>query len=762
MIFDTIRRDLHVGVRGLRRTPSFTIATVLTLALGIGLSTAVFTVANTLLLEPLPVHDQQHVIVLWGRSLDGKYDNVPLIGDEHQEFQTAARALARVAFVAREGALIVPATVGGATMQLHRSLVSADLFAVLGTHPLLGRELRAEDDARGAAPVAMLSYTGWQRRFGGDPRVVGRHFQLPRTGADVTIVGVMPQGLDYPRGTDFWTPIIPATSAPGSDHPFREVDVVGRLAPGASMTVARDELTAFFSRDGAPPIQHGVHGVVHTLPELVVGDAKPAVLIFAAAAALLLLITCINVANLLLIRGVGRGREIAVRVALGASRGRIARQLLTESVVLAAAGSSVGAALAAASLRAFIALAPADVPRLDEIHVGAAMLGHATLIGMIATALFGVAPALIATRRDIEAALRSGSRQSASRTVRRATEALVVGQVALALMILSCAGVVARSLFALEHVTLAYDSSNLLLADLTLRRGQFDGREKQSALLDRLLPQIAAIPGVAAVTPVGNVPFSGAGIDGLPMLEGQTQRDAAKNPFVNMEAVEPSYFATLGVPVAEGRGFTDADRATAPLVLVVNQSLARRFWPGESAIGKRFATRHAAHRRRRRARRAIPRPAYRRGRRCIYRLRQSPFPFAPMTLAIRTRGPSDAIVAALRCAPSRRRRRRRTRRCAHVRRAARSSARAPAPQRRAPRDVRRRRARARDRWTLRCHDGDGASTGERAGNSHGARRDGQRHRAIGRGARRSADCHRRGRRYHGRARDEQFRRGDFV
>jgi predicted permease len=493
----------------------------------------------------------------------------------------------------------------------------------------------------------VLSYGGWKRQFGGDPRVIGRHFQLTRTGTDVAIVGVMPQGLDYPRGTDFWTPIVPATSAPGSDHPFREVDVVGRLATGASMTIARDELTAFFSRDGAPPIQHGVHGVIQTLPELMVGDAKPAVLIFAAAAALLLLITCINVANLLLIRGVGRVREIAVRIALGASRGRIARQLLTESAVVAMAGSLVGTALAAASLRAFIALAPADVPRLDEIHVGAATLGDAALIGIIATVLVGVAPALIATRRDVEAALRSGSRQSASRTVRRATEALVVGQVALALMILSSAGVVARSLFALEHVTLAYDSSNLLLADLTLRRGQFDGRERQIALLERLLPRIATIPGVAAVTPVGNIPFSGAGIDGLPMLEGQTQRDAAKNPFVNMEAVAPNYFTALGIPLIEGRGFTNVDRPNAPLVLIVNQSLARRFWPGESAIGKRFATDTL-----RTVVGVVPDVRYRdlrTARPTMYLpLAQSPFPFAPMTLAIRTRAPSAWIVAALR------------------------------------------------------------------------------------------------------------------
>lgn len=634
-------------MRGLWRARGFATAAVMTLALGIGLSTAVFSVANTVLLAPLPVHDQSRIVVLWGRSHDGQYDNVPLGADESRDFSRASRALARIAFFSREGSLVIPATVRGATIQLNRALVSSEFFNVLDTRPIFGRGLRAEDDAIGAAPVAVLSYAGWRKRFGGDAQVIGRHFRQQRTGLDVTIVGVMPEGLDFPRGTDFWTPLTPATTAPGNDHPFTENDVVGRVATGASMLAARDEITAFFARPGAPTIEHGIHGVVHTLPELVVGDAKAPVLIFAAAAALLLLITCINVANLLFIRSVGRVRELAVRAALGASRSRIVRQLFTESALLAAGGGLLGAGVAAASLRAFVALAPGDVPRLDEIHVGAATLGGAMAIAMVATVMFGVAPSLVASGRDVETALRSGTRQSASRGVRRATEVFVVGQVALALMILSGAGLVARSLFALERVPLAYDPSRLVLADLSLRGEQFIGRERTVAFLDRVLPRVAAIPGVAAVTPVGNAPFSGAGIDGIPSIDGQTLAEAAKNPFVSMEAVEPNYFATLGIRLAAGRAFTDADRSDAPPVAIVSQSFASRFWPGQSAIGKRLVQDGLVT-----IVGVVPDTRYRDlriTRLSLYiPLRQSPFPFAPTTLAIRARGPSSAITAALR------------------------------------------------------------------------------------------------------------------
>ncbi|MDB4875015.1 MAG: hypothetical protein JWM41_1461 [Gemmatimonadetes bacterium] len=651
----TVEQDIRFTARSLRRALGFTVAAVLTLALGIGLATAMFSVASTLLLRPLPVRDQDRLVVLWGQSRDRKYDNVPLLGDQTRELVRASRALSSVAFVAREGASPIPISLGGSSAALvRRALVSGSFFTVLGANPALGRALRADDDLLGAAPVAVLSYAGWQHQFGGDPHVVGRHFQVQSTGFDFTVVGVMPRGLDYPRGTEFWAAITPATTAPGNDHSFNgepivEVDAVGRLAPGATETAARDELTEFFARAGAPAIDHDVQGVVHSLATLMVGDVKPAVVVFSVAVVLLLFITCINVANLLLIRGIGRMREIAVRSALGASRLRLVRQLLTESVLLAIAGGILGAAVAAGSLRLLIAFAPPDVPRLDEIHVGGATLGAAMAIALLATIVFGIAPALVATQRESRAALRSGTRQSGSRRVRQATEMLVVGQVALALVILSAAGLVSRSLRALERVQLSYDPAHLMVAELTLRRDRFAGKEQQLALLERLLPRVRAIPGVEAVSPVGAAPFTGTGIDFRPALEEQTPGEIAKNPFVNAEAVTADYFATLGISIARGRTFTDADRAGALPVAIVSQSVASRFWPGESAIGKRLkgdgvrtVVGVAPDTRYRDLRDARP---------TVYiPLGQSPFPFAPTTLAIRARGRPESIVPSLRAA----------------------------------------------------------------------------------------------------------------
>lgn len=652
-MLDSIQQDIRVGVRRLGRAPGFAVVAILTLALGIGLATAVFSVANSLLIERLPVHDQDRVVVLWGQSRDGQYDNVPLLShQEARDFSRATRALSRVAFVEREGAWPTPVTVGNQVTRFRRALVSGGFFDVLGTRAILGRAFRAEDDMLGAAPVVVLSYPAWQNLFGGDPKVVGRHFQIQQTGIDFTIVGVMPQGLDYPRGTDFWAAVTPATAAPAYDHPFVELDVIGRLAAGASPSAAREEMSAFFARPDAPKIQHDVHGVVNTLPRLVLGDVRPAILIFAVAVGLLLLITCINVANLLLIRGIGRAGEIAVRSAIGASRRRIVRQLITESALLAMVGGALGALVAVASLRLFVAFAPSDIPRLDEIRVGPMTLLMATSITLLTAFIFGVAPAFAATRGE-QGSLRPGIRQSNSPHVRHATEVLVVGQVALALMILSAAGLVGRSLLALEHADLGYDPSRLVVAELTLRHDRFANKDQQVALLDRLVPRVGAIPGVDAVTPVGTPPFGGSGIDFRPDIEGQAPSEAAKNPFVNVEAVSPNYFRTLGVSLSGGRAFTDEDRSGSVPVVVISQSIAKRFWPGENAVGKRLKgvagglativgiAPDTRYRDLRDSRPSLYLP-----------LQQSPFPFAPTTLLIRAHDGvrTESMVASLRTA----------------------------------------------------------------------------------------------------------------
>ena len=644
--------DIRIGARSLRRTRGFAVTAVLTLALGIGLSIAVFTVAEAFLLRPLPVRDQDRVVVMWGTTPDGRFDNFPLLLGDAREFAERARSLDRVEFFAYGGAQLVPIRDGGNVFRIRRSLVSGGYFQLLGTRPILGRALRPEDDVTGATPVVVLSYGAWQRYFGGDPRVVGRRLVVHSTGVAASIVGVMPPGLDYPRGTDFWAPIVPNSGPLGRIPVYAELNLVGRLRPNATAAAARTELTSYFGRPGAPAWTRDVRGVVHSLSDAIVGDVKPAVIAFAAAAGLLRRIPGIKVANLLLVRGLARTREIAVRSALGASRARIIGQLITESALLAVGGGLLGVLLAAGAVRGFIHFAPPGTPRLGEIRLNGTVIGGAIGITAIVTLLFALAPALVTSRVELQDMLRAGTRQSGgSRRFRLGTEVLVVGQVALALLVMSAAGIIARSFIKLERVDLALDPAQMLIAELAIPGESFGDPQRQAGLLDELLPRIAAVPGVRDVTPVLTPPFAAiGGIFGQIAAEGQTPEEAAKNPAVVMDVVMPDYFSTFGIPVLQGRSFTDQDRKGAPLVAVISASAARHYWPGGDAIGKRLE--------------AGPRDSavtivgvvsetryrdLRTPRLTVYfPLRQSWFPVVPTTLAIRSDGRSADLTPAIR------------------------------------------------------------------------------------------------------------------
>ena len=643
----SLRQSLDVAVRTLRRSPGWSVGVVLTLGLGIGLATAVYTVADTLLLRPLPVRAQDQLVVLWGITRDGKTDHFPLLYADAQNFARGVRSLERVEFFSYGGAQPVDVRLGDAVARMQRSVVSGGYFDLLGTQPLLGRALRPVDDTRGAAPVAVLSYSGWQRFFGGAPNVVGRQIALHGFGVTYTIVGVMPRGLDYPQGTEFWTPVVP-NSGPLGDQPiYAELNVIGRLRRGASISDARAELGSFFAHHPTSVWMRQVLGVAKPLADDIVGDVRPAVLAFGAAAGLLLLITCINVANLLLVRGLARARELAVRSALGAGRWRLIGQLLTESALLAVGGGLLGAAFAAGAVRGFVALAPADTPRLDELHVTASIVAVAVAITSLATLLFALAPAFVTSRVELQNTLRAGVRQSgAGRRVRLAGEGLVAGQVALALVVLAAAALVGRSLVALEHVDVAVDPSRLLVAELAHPPGLFADAKKQVAMLDQLLPRIQALPGVRSAAPMLTPPFAPVGgVFGRIGVEGQSANEQARNPTVDYEVVTPSYPSTLGIPLLRGRFITETDREGTPSVVVISESLARHFWPGVDPIGKRLengltVVGVVAETRYRNLR--SPRPT-------IYMpLHQSKFPIAPTTLLIATDEHASMLVAAMR------------------------------------------------------------------------------------------------------------------
>jgi putative ABC transport system permease protein len=649
-MIDAFVRDARLAARTLRRAPGFAVTAVLTLALGIGLATAVFTVADAVLLRRLPLREQDRVVVLHGAVPSRGMDNVPLYLDQAREFGRRSRALERAAFFLYNGAAPVAVRDQGTVSRLSVALVSGEYFSVLGARPLVGRALRAEDDAAGATPVLVLSHRAWQRRFGGAPDVVGRRIELHEYARAYKVVGVMPPGVDWPRGTDAWTPVL--ATIPPEGVGYVSLDVVGRLAPGAPIAAARHEMTGYFHREGASAFEREVQGVARTLPDLVLGDVRPAVLAFAGAAGLLLLITCVNVANLLLVRGLGRVREVAVRTALGASRGRVIAGLLAEHAILALAGGVLGVLVAWLAVRGFVLAAPAGLPRLDEVSVNGRALAGALAVTTAATLVFAVAPALVASRVDVREALRSGARETGSRRARAAREALVAVQVALALLVLSASLLLGRSLLRLQRADLAFEPSQVVVAELALRGDQYDTGPKQAALLERLVPAVRALPGVRAASPVVSVPYASTrSWEGRPRAEGQSAEEAARNPMIDIEVVGPGFFEALGLPVTRGRGFTDADRPGAPPAVVLSESAARHYWPGADPVGKRVlvglpSTPPAT------VVGVVPDPRYRDLREphatIYFPLAQSAFPFAPTTLLLRTtRAPAD-IAAALR------------------------------------------------------------------------------------------------------------------
>ena len=581
-------RPLRLATRALTRAPGFAVTAIVTLGLGIGLATAVFTVAQALLFRNLPVDDQDRVVTLWGQTRAGGWSNLPLSLEQTREFARGARTLREVAFFTFRGATPTPAAFGDRTIPLRTALVSGNFFAVLGTRAAVGRALRPDDDEIGAAPVVVLSHRAWQRRFGGDSTVIGRPLTSLQSGRAATIVGVMPRGLEYPRGTEVWAPVVATSAAAGYlAAATGELDLLARLRPDATPNAAAAELTGFFGRPETPTWQREARGVATPLARAILGDTRPALVVVALAAVLLLLITCVNVANLLLVRALGRSRELAVRAALGASRGRLVAEQLLESALLSTAGGILGVGLAAGAVTAFVALAPESVPRLDEVGLDGRILGLALLVTAATVVLAGLGPTLFSVGPGAEPALRAGPRATGGRRARRVAEALVVTQIALAAVCLSAAGLMVRSLVNLTGADLSFRADDLVVAELAWRQDRLTAPGQAHAALEQLRGRLEAAPGIRAVSPVVSVPFvaAGGGIDGAVGLEGQTREETAANPISNFEVVAPNYFATLGIPV-RGRAFDDRDRRGPPVV-ILSQSVARHFWPNADPLGQR-------------------------------------------------------------------------------------------------------------------------------------------------------------------------------
>jgi putative ABC transport system permease protein len=574
-----VLHDIRYALRTLHRHRVFALTAILTLGLGIGANTAIFSAVNGVLLRPLPYPDPDRILTIWGRH--------PAIGRESASLPDfldwrKARSFSGMAAWANAAFTVTgtgePEVVSGA-------LVTPNYFRVLGAPIPLGRDFR-DDEARGAARVVVLSQGYWQRAYGGRSDIVGSRITLG--GVPYTIVGAGARGLALPAEVDIWAPFQTDTTL-GRRNDF--LQVIGRLAPGATAETAEVELATIARRlEAEYPASNAGWGVeLIGLHERIVGEIRPALLVFLGAVALVLLIACANVANLMLVRVAARERELTIRAALGASRRRLVRQLLTESVLLALAGGVLGLGLAVWGVSALRALEPGTLPRLDAVRLDARALAFALVLSVGTGLLFGVVPAVRARRFDLRGGLAEGGRAlSGARSAARTRSALVLAEVALASVLLVGAALLLRSFVGLTRVDPGVSVDGILTARVTLPRSRYDDPARQVAFADALLDRARALPGVASAAlgsaaPVDDaVPYWAIALAGVEQPPPDVVQDAV------VYRASPEYFHTFGLPLIRGRLFEASDRTDRAPVAIVSQGLAQRYWPGGDPVGSRL------------------------------------------------------------------------------------------------------------------------------------------------------------------------------
>ena len=561
----------------------------LTLALGVAVTTAVFAVVDTVILRTLPFMESERLMLV-RRAQPGGKTPVETSYPEYRDVRDGASAFSGVAAVP---SAMQPAvrTDGGANEPVAAVGASGNLFDVLGARPLLGRTLTPGDDRRGAEPVIVLGYGMWERQFAGQRSVLGQRIEL--NGTRYTVVGVMPRGFEYPRGSEAWIALVPAIDSLADNPQIAFLNIVGRVRAGVSIEAARQDAERVLARSvAAAGLSNAVTGVVQltSVDAELRGDARRGMLMLLAAAVLVLLVACANVANLLLARAVTRHGELSLRIALGASRGRLVSQLVVEAAVLGGLGAAVGLFACVAGHGAIVAMIPADLYGAATVEIDGRIVAFTTALMVATTLLFGVLPAVRATRLDPGAALRSSTgRTTGSSGSRRTQRALVATEVALAVVLAVGGGVLLRSFMQLNSAPLGFDRVHTLTAELYLPDGKYGDPAKARAFFRDVTSRVAELPGVRAAGAVLLRPLAGPdGFDyplSLEAMDAETQR---RQPLVNYEAVTPGYFDAAGIPLLEGRGVSTSDDEAAPKVVVVSAATAQRFWPGESPIGKRL------------------------------------------------------------------------------------------------------------------------------------------------------------------------------
>ena len=590
--------DLKFAFRQLLKNPGFTAGAVLTLALGIGANTAIFSVVNAVLLKALPYREPERIVMLWtdNPSLNLGFHELPptppdLLDwrNQAQSFEQIAAFRTRPADLSEEGD---PERVGGVQ-------VTANFFSLLGAQPTLGRVFSTDEEQPGKDKVAIISRSLWQRRFGADANIIGQFITINHERH--AIIGVMPPGFSFPRGaempagyalmaqTDVWRPYSDSAEYWRNDD-SRDFIAMGRLKPGLTLRQAQAEMTGLARREAELYPKTHVGWTIHLRPLAlqVAGKTRPVLFILLAAVAFVLLIACANVANLLLCRCTARRKEMAVRAAIGAGRGRIVRQLMTESVLLSVGGGGIGLLLGAWGVQVILALSPPNIPRLTETTLDGRVFLFSLFISLATGVIFGLAPAWYASKVNLSEALNAESRSGTLAGRHRTYGLLVIAEVALAVVLLSGAGLMLQSFMRLLAVDPGFKPQRVAAFDVGLNGARYEDIGRQRQFYREARERLVKVPGVRAAAAISNLPLGGAENLSFLFIEGTPPPSAGNEPLAENRKITPGYFGTMGVSLLRGRDFTDKDGPDQPNVCIVNESIARTFFSGADPIGKRL------------------------------------------------------------------------------------------------------------------------------------------------------------------------------
>ena len=614
---ETLLRDLRYGARALLKKPVFTLIAIVTLALGIGANTAIFSVVQTVLLQPLPFSEQGRLVVIWKNDEATKHPfvevSIPEFNDWHSQSQVFEHLAAMTTTVNGFGYTLI----GQAEpVQIETARVSSGFFSALGVRPVMGRAFTADEDRPGAARTVVISHRLWQTRFNSDPNLVGQMIALTDGGREAafdaafdtgkaaqpytqnetgfTVVGVMPAEFEFPKGADAWMPLSAVSGRWAVENRVGWLQAVGRLKPEVTREQAQVELDTIIAQIAANHPETNAGGqrsVITPLAAHLFGDARLALYLLLAATALLLLIACANIANLLLARATSRRKEIALRAALGASRGRLVRQLMAESLVLAVVGGGLGIMLAYWLIKLLSSLVPRDIPRIEAVQINIPVLLFTCGLTLLAAFVCGLAPSFFASKVNLSEALNAGSSKVAGdRRGNRLRGALVVTEIAVTLVLLIGAGLISRSFLNLRQVDLGFDPHNVLTFQLRLHGKEYAATDRARDYFQNLLERLESQPGVIAAGAILIRPLEGnIGWDVGYSTEGQSPDEIKRNAVLNCESITPHYFRSVGIPLKGGREFNEQDDADAPKVVIINETMAQTiFASGVDPLGKRI------------------------------------------------------------------------------------------------------------------------------------------------------------------------------